>query len=146
MKLSDVFTVFCGMLGLTLTFLISTGLARGQDGNAGQSRSGYSGAPNEVDTRTIDDTTLKQTAKAYVKVRQIVQNAQQDLNNSGDDTSKQQQIVKQAESEKIAVVQAEGLRPQQYNQVIQLARVDKSFQQRFFSYVDKEKRSPGGNE
>jgi hypothetical protein len=39
-------------------------------------------------------------------------------------------------------VKAEGLQPQQYNQVIQLAEVDRAFQRRFLSYVDKAETSP----
>jgi hypothetical protein len=89
----------------------------------------------------IYDVTVKQTAKAYVKVRQIVQNAEQALNNTGDDAQKQQ-IAEQAESKKMAVVKSEGLQPQQYNQVIQLARADKSFEQKFLSYVNEVRNSP----
>jgi hypothetical protein len=89
---------------------------------------------------TIDDATLKQTAKAYVKVQQIVQDANQDLNKTND-KAQQQEIVNQAESKKIAAVKAEGLQPQQYNQVIQLARNDKAFEQKFLSYVDKVQKS-----
>jgi hypothetical protein len=41
----------------------------------------------------------------------------------------------------MAAVKAEGLQPQQYNQVIQLARVDKAFEQKFLSYVNAVKNS-----
>jgi hypothetical protein len=116
------------MLALTLTFLISSGMALAQAGNAGQSKPGYSGATAAVNPGTIDDVTVKQTAKEYVKVRQIVQNAEQALNNTGDDAQKQQ-MAEQAESKKMAAVKSEDLQPQQYNQVIQLARADKSFEQ-----------------
>jgi ribosome-binding protein aMBF1 (putative translation factor) len=137
---TNKFSLYGAVLGLTLTFLISSGVARGQGGNAGQSNPGYSGAPGAVNPNTIDDATLKQTAKAYVKVRQIVQKAEQDLNNTTDN-AQQQQIAKQAESRKMAAVKAEGLQPQQYNQVIQLARVDKAFEQKFLSYVNEVKNS-----
>src|SRR6202022_2664590 len=90
-----------------------------------------------------DDATLKQTAKAYVKVRQIVQKAELDLNNTTDH-AQQQQIAKHAESRKMAAVKAEGLQPQQYNQVIQLARVDKAFKQKFLSSVNAVKNSSSG--
>jgi len=132
--------VYGAMLGLSLTFLISSGVALGQGGNAGQSNPGYSVAPGAVNPKTIDDATLKQTARAYVKVRQIVQKAEQDLN-STTDNAQQQQIAKQAELRKMAAVKAEGLQPQQYNQVIQLARVDKAFEQKFLSYVNEVKNS-----
>ena len=133
--------VSAAILGLTLTFVISSGVALGQEGNAGQSNPGYSGASGAVNPDTIDDTTVKQTAKAYVKVRQIVQTAEQAINNTTN-SDQQRQIVKQAESRKMAVVKAEGLQPQQYNQVIQLAQVDKAFQQKFLSYVNEVKNSP----
>jgi uncharacterized iron-regulated membrane protein len=142
MRLSTIFfTVSAAMLAMTLTFLISSGVALSQARDAGQSNPSYSGAPSAVNPDTIDDATLKQTAKAFVKVRQIAQTAQQALSNTGDDVQKEQ-IAKQAESKKMAAVKAEGLQPQQYNHVIQLAQVDKAFQQKFLSYVDKVKNSP----
>src|SRR6266446_3252157 len=136
---TKTFAVYAAIL-LTLTFLVSSGAALGQEGNAGQSNPGYSGASGAVNPNRIDDATVKQTAKAYVKVRQIVQEANQDINKANDN-AQQQEIAKQAESRKMAAVKAEGLQPQQYNEVLQLARVDKSFQQKFFSYVDEVKNS-----
>jgi ribosome-binding protein aMBF1 (putative translation factor) len=126
------FVVCATILGLTLTFLVSSGIALGQEGNGGQGNS----AGAAVNPSRIDDATLQQTAKAYVKVQQIVKEADQDLNQTNDN-AEQQEIAKQAESRKMAAVKAEGLRPQQYNQVIQLARVDKAFEQKFLSYVHK---------
>jgi hypothetical protein len=70
-----------------------------------------------------------------------VQKAEQDLNNTTDN-AQQQQIAKQAESRKMAAVKAEGLQPQQYNQVLQLAQVNKAVQQKFLSYVNEVKNSP----
>src|SRR6266404_4585587 len=137
---TKTFAVYAAILGLTLTFLVSSGAALGQEGNAGQSNPGYSGASGAVNPNRIDDATVKQTAKAYVKVRQIAQKANQDIDNTTDN-AQQQQIAKQAESTKMAAVKAEGLQPQQYNEVLQLARVDKSFQQKFFSYVNEVKNS-----
>jgi ribosome-binding protein aMBF1 (putative translation factor) len=132
--------VYAAILGLTLAFLISSGMALGQEGNAGQSNPGYSGASGAVNPSSIDDATLKQTAKAYVKVQQIVKEADQDLNKTND-KAQQQEIAKQAESRKMAAVKAEGLQPQQYNQVIQLARTDKAFEQKFLSYVNEVQNS-----
>lgn len=132
--------VYAAILGLTLTFLISSGMALGQEGNAGQSNPGYSGASGAVNPSRIDDATLKQTAKAYLKVQQIVKEADQDLNKTNDN-AQQQEIAKQAESRKMAAVKAEGLQPQQYNQVIQLARTDKAFEQKFLSYVNEVQNS-----
>jgi len=142
MRLStNIFAISAVLLSLTLTILIPSGVALAQAGNAGQSKPGYSGATTAVNPGTIDDATVKQTAKAYVKVRQIVKNAEQALNNSGNDAQKQQ-IAEQAESKKMAAVKSEGLQPQQYNQVIQLARADKSFEQKFLSYVNEVRNSP----
>ena len=109
MRLStDIFAISAAMLAFSLTFLISSGLTLAQAGNAGQSNPGYSGATSAVNPGTIDDATVKQTAKAYVKVRQIVQNAEQALNNTGDDAQKQQ-IAEQAESKKMAAVKKRRL-------------------------------------
>ena len=141
MKISmRTFPRVVAILGLTLPLLFS-GMALGQEGKTNEGSSGYSGAPSAVDPGSVNDATIRQTAKAYLQVRQIVQNAQQALNNSANDTVKQQQIVKQTESQKIAIVKAEGLQPEQYNHVIQLARADSNFRQKFFSYVDKESKS-----
>jgi uncharacterized protein DUF4168 len=136
-SLSNTFPVYAAILGLSLTLLISSGVALGQEGNAGQSNPGYSGASGAV---RIDDATLKQTAKAYVKVRQIAQKEQQALNGANDDGQKQT-ITAQAESDKIDAVKAEGLQPQQYNQVIELAQADKTLQEKFLSYVKEVKNS-----
>jgi hypothetical protein len=141
MRLStNIFAIYAVMLSLTLTLLIPSGVALAQAGNAGQSNPGYSGH-SAVNSGTIDDVTVKQSAKAYVKVRQIMQSSQQALNNTGDDAQKQQ-IAEQAESNKMAAVKSEGLQPQQHNQVIQLARADKSFEQKFLSYVNEVRNSP----
>ena len=140
MSSANNFTVYAAIVVLTLTFLVSSGVALGQEGNAGQSNPGYSGASGAVNPSRIDDATLKQTAKAYVKVQQIVKEADQDLNKTNDN-AQQQEIAKQAESRKMAAVKAEGLQPQQYNQVIQLARTDKAFEQKFLSYVNEVKNS-----
>jgi hypothetical protein len=137
---TSTFAVYAAILGLTLTFLIYSGVSLGQEGNAGQTNPGYSGAAGAVNPDKIDDATLKQTAKAYVKVQQIVREANQDLNKTNDN-AQQQEIAKQAESKKFAVVKAEGLQPEQYNQVIQLARTDKAFEQKFLSYVNEAQNS-----
>jgi Domain of unknown function (DUF4168) len=129
------------MLALTLTFLIPSSAALGQVGSADQSNPSYSGASGTVNPNTIDDATLKHTAKAYVKVRQIMQTAKQAFNDTNDEAQKQQ-IAEQAESKKMAAVKSEGLQPQQYNQVLQLAQVDKSFQEKFLSYVNQVKNLP----
>jgi hypothetical protein len=49
--------------------------------------------------------------------------------------------VDKAESKKFAAVTAEGLKPEQYKQIVQLARVDKVFEQKFLSYVNQVKDS-----
>ena len=127
------------ILGCALLFLSFSGMALGQEGNTARSPA-YSGTSGALNPATVDDATLKHTAKAYVKVRQIVEKANQDLNGTSDN-ARQQQIAKQAEVSKMAAVKAEGLQPQQYNQVLQLARVDKAFEQKFLSYVNQVKNS-----
>jgi hypothetical protein len=74
-------------------------------------------------------------------VQQIVREANEDLNKT-DDKAQQQEIATQAESRKMAAVKAEGLQPQQYNQVMQLARVDKAFERKFLSYLNEVNNSP----
>jgi hypothetical protein len=76
----------------------------------------------------------------YLKVQKIFKEAYQYINKTNDN-AQQQEIAKQAESRKMAAVKAEGLQPQQYNQVIQLARTDKAFEQKFLSYVNEVQNS-----
>ena len=131
------------ILGLTLALLIFSGVAQSQEGTAGtagQSSSAYSGASGATNPSTINDATLKQTAKAFIKIKQIVQKANVDLSKTTD-KAQQQQIAQTAESDKLAAVQAEGLQPSQYNQVIQLAQTDEAFGQKFLSYVNDVKKS-----
>jgi hypothetical protein len=132
--LSNRIVVYAMMLSLTLTCLIYSSAARGQKGSAQYLNPGYSGARSQP----VDDTTLKQTARAYVKVREIVQTGQQALDGTRDNTEKQQ-IAEQVESRKLAAVKSEGLQPQQYNQVIQLVQADAHLRQKFLSYADRVK-------
>jgi len=130
------------MLAVILTLLASSGgVALGQEGTAGQNNPGYSGAPGAVKPQTIDDATLKRTAKAFVRVARIMDSAQREINRSSSDEQKQQ-IVAQAEYDKIEAVKAEGLQPQQYNQVLVLARADKTLRQKLLSYVNEVEKAP----
>jgi hypothetical protein len=126
--------VYAATLALILTLLISVTSALGQEGSVGHPHSkdiGVSGA-------TVDDTTLKETAKAYVKVREIVQTGQQAIDGTNDNAEKQH-IAEQVESRKLAAVKSEGLQPQQYNQVLNLVKADKQLLQKFLSYANQVK-------
>jgi hypothetical protein len=126
--------VYALMLALAMPFLISSSAALAQEGSAGYSNSRNVGVPGA----TVDDTTLKRTAKAFVKVREIVQTGQQAINSTKDDTEKEH-IAEKVESRKLAAVKSEGLQPQQYNQVLELVQADKHLQQRFLSYANQAK-------
>ena len=142
MRLSNrIFAISATMLAFALAFLVSSGVALAQSGDAAQSGPGSSAASSPVSPASIDEATLKHTAKAFVKVTQIVKTAQQAVNDATDD-AKKEQIAKQAQSKEMAAVKAEGLQPDQYNHVLEVARVDDAFQQKFLSYVNKVKKSP----
>jgi hypothetical protein len=64
MVLSTKPFVYVAILGLTLTFLVSSGVALGQEGNAGQSNPGYSGASSAA--------TFRKAAAFLVTVSMIV--------------------------------------------------------------------------
>ena len=122
-------------IGVLLALLpISSSLAQSGGRNADSGIPEYSGAPNADSPQLIDDATLQHTAKAFVKVAQIAKSEEHVLNNAGDDAVKMK-AAEQAESEKVAAVKAEGLQPQQYNQVLQLVQTDSNLQQKFLSYV-----------
>jgi len=121
-----------------LVFGKAPAVAQDATGSMNHSSRDYSGTPGTPNPAaalgTVDDATLKRTARAYVKVQQISENERGAINGATDDASRQI-IAQQAESKKVAAVQAEGLQPQQYNQVLALVQRDKSLEQRFLSYV-----------
>ena len=137
MKLSGrIFIVACGVLSISLAVAMSKNLAGAQENKPGQTNPGYSPGANVPAPETVDDATLKQTAKAYVKVRQIVQKGQQAIGSTNDDARKQQ-IAQQAQLDKLTAVKAEGLEPEQYNRVLQLVQADPNLKEKFLSYVQK---------
>ena len=95
---------------------------------------------SETSPSRVDDTTLKRAAAAYVKVRDISVKAEQEIN-STDDAAKKQQLMDESESEKLAAVKAQGMEPQQYNNVIRLVKHDSGLQQKFLSYVQELRRT-----
>ena len=102
------------------------------DNSSAMNDSGASAAA-PAQSAQIDDATLQKAAKAYVKVKQIVHQEKQ--------ANAAQPPQASDQSAKMAAVKAEGLQPQQYNQVIQLARTDKAFEQKFLSYVNEVQNS-----
>jgi hypothetical protein len=145
MKLqSKVVSTCAAMIAAFLALPICSSIAQSGAGNAAQSNPEYSGPRGSSLPPTIDDVTLKQTARAFVKVRQISQSEQRAVNDAGDDAAKQK-AAQQAEAEKVNAVKAEGMQPQQYNQVLEIVRADKNLQQRFLSYVDNSANSPNNN-
>ena len=95
---------------------------------------------SETAPSRVDDVTLKRAAAAYVKVRDITVKAEQEIN-STDDTAKKEQLADESESEKLAAVKAQGMEPQQYNNVILLVKDDSTLQQKFLSYVQQLRRT-----
>jgi Domain of unknown function (DUF4168) len=108
----------------------------GVNGQVNAQSPSYSGASESSNAKKIDDATLKRTAAAYVKVRDIALKTQQAVGSTSDESAKQQMMQK-AEAEKIAAVKSEGIEPQQYNQVILAVRSNNGLQQKFLSYVQQ---------
>ena len=90
--------------------------------------------PDAANPQLIDDATLQRTANAFVKVKQIAQTEKRAVDSASDDAAKMK-AAQQAESDKLAAVKAEGLQPQQYNQVLQLVQTDNNLQHKFLSYL-----------
>jgi hypothetical protein len=137
LRIKAIFTTIV-IIATLLVLAKAPALAQDTTGTTNRSSPGYSGAPgtaNPAAAAAVDDATLKRTARAYVKVQQISENERNALNGASGDASRQS-LAQQAESKKIAAVKAEGLQPQQYNQVLALVQSDKSLAQRFLSYVD----------
>lgn len=130
--------VSAAILGLTFA-LPSLGMAT-MNGGSERSALVYAQASTVPNPRSVDDATLKRTAAAYVKVRDISTKAEQEIN-STNDTARKQQLMAESESAKVAAVKEEGMEPQQYNNVILLVRDDTSLQQKFLAYVKEVKSS-----
>jgi hypothetical protein len=123
-------------IAIFMSFAMSPSIAGTADQTAGQSEPKYSAAPGTAGSQTIDDATLKQAARVFVKVKQIAQREKTVADDAKDEAEKQQ-IMQQAQSEKLAAVKAEGLQPQRYDQILQIVQADTSLQQKFFSYVNQ---------
>ncbi len=130
------------MLGVTLAMAVGANAAMNQPPEE-QGAPGYSGDPGSANPQKVDDTTLKRAAAAYVKVQDINAKTRQVLSNTNNE-DKKNQIMEQAESQKVAAVKEQGLAPQQYNQVIMLVQADNQLQHKFLSYVQQAKGSPSG--
>lgn len=130
----------CGLTIALSTLPISSSMAE-SGGREAEPRGAveYSGAPNTANP--IDDATLEHAAKAFVKVTKIEQSEDRVFNSAGTDTAKLM-VARQAESDKLAAVRAEGLQPQQYDQVLQVVRADSNLQQKFSSYIRRGASSP----
>jgi hypothetical protein len=87
--------VYAVMLALTLSLLMPLSSAFSQEGSAGHHDSKDIGVPGAA----VDDSTLKETAKAYVKVREIVDTGQQAIDGTNDKAGKEH-IAEQLESRK----------------------------------------------
>ena len=120
------------MLGMTLA-LPSFGIAAMNE-NPVLNVSTYAQASSPGSPSSVDDATLRRTAAAYVKVRDISVKAEQAID-STDDTARKQQLIAESEAAKVAAIKEEGMEPQQYNNVILLVEDDTSLQQKFLSYV-----------
>ncbi len=92
--------------------------------------------PNNPSSR-VDDRILKKVARAFVKVREIAQKESGGMTGSEQNGATDQQVVERAESEKVEAVKAEGLKPQEYNQIMTMVENDKDLKARLMSYVAK---------
>lgn len=130
--------IAAAVIGMTLT-LPSLGIAA-MNGNSAQSTCLYAQASGTTNPSSVDDATLKRTAAAFVKVREISVMAARAIK-STDDLAKKQQLAAESESAKVAAVKKEGMEPQQYDNVLEMVQADSGLQQKFLSYVQEFKRS-----
>lgn len=126
--------VAVSILGMTLTLpSLAMTATSGRSARSAGPMYAQGGATNPG---SVDDATLRRAAAAYVKVSDISVKAEQAISNT-DDTARKQQLATESESAKVAAVKAEGMEPQQYNNVIQMVKADTSLQQKFLSYVEE---------
>jgi hypothetical protein len=127
---------------MALTLLTWSTTTRAQERNAPAQSRGHTAAPEVLDPESVDDATLKKSADAFVKVSTIIKSGKQAFDSAADDSQKQQ-IKEQVARKKLAAVQASGLPPQKFNQVLELVQVDQPLRQKFLSYVKQAKSEPG---
>jgi hypothetical protein len=104
------------------------------------SDSSHTQASSAANSGSVDDATLKRTAAAYVKLRDISIKAEQAINRT-DDTARKQQLMAESDSAKVEAMEDEGMEPQQYNNIISLLSDNSGLQQKFQSYVKQLRRS-----
>jgi hypothetical protein len=104
------------------------------------SDSSYTQASSAANSGSVDDATLKRTAAAYVKLRDISIKAEQAINRT-DDTARKQQLMAESDSAKVEAMEDEGMEPQQYNNIISLLSDNSGLQQKCQSYVKQLRRS-----
>ena len=105
-------------------------------GGALAQRTAYAQSSGSSAPSQVDDTMLKRTAAAYVKVRDISIKTEQAMDETSD-SAKKEQLAAESENEKVAAVKAVGMDPQQYNNVLMLVKADTGLQQKFLTYVQK---------
>ncbi len=141
-----VFAVFIALVGLGL-FFVPAAAAAGDRGSV----PAYGGAMPSAPNGAVDDATLKKAAAAFVQVKNISVQTQQQLQNVKDD-SQRREILARAESQKITAVKNEGIEPAQYNSVIRAVQNDESLRGKFTSYVNRangasgQENAPSGEE
>jgi Domain of unknown function (DUF4168) len=118
--------------------LPSLGIAAMNQNSATEST--YKQASDTANDGSVDDATLKRTAAAYVKLRDISIKAEQAINRT-DDTARKQQLMAESDSAKVEAMEDEGMEPQQYNNIISLLSDNSGLQQKFQSYVKQLRRS-----
>jgi hypothetical protein len=118
-------------MAMLLAMPISSVIAQSSNPNGDNSSSTSSPSASNV-----DDATLQKAAKAYVKVKTIVQQQKQSANDANAGTPSA------SASQKLDAVRSEGLDPAQYNQVIQLVENDAGLQQKFQAYVNQNGGDP----
>src|SRR5581483_681223 len=129
-------------LGLTVAIAAGAQAGMGQP-PAEPGAPSYSGDAGAANSQKVDDATLKRAAAAYVKVQDITLKTRKVLNNTENESQKNE-ILEKAESEKIAAVKAQGMQPQEYNRVIMLVQADNNLQHKFLGYVHQAQGAPSG--
>ena len=86
---------------------------------------------------SVDNRTLEKAARAYVKIQRIKQTEISETNGSERSDAAGQPRAEQTEAEELAAIKAEGLGPQQFDQILTMLDNDRNLHDRFMSYVNK---------
>jgi Domain of unknown function (DUF4168) len=96
--------------------------------------SGTNRATTSSGSQTISAVVLQHAARAYIVVRDVTFDTDQQLARTTDE-SQQKEIVARAEAKTLDAIREEGLEPQEYDMIVTLVNSEPDLHKKFLGYV-----------